>query len=146
MKRKFTYILVLLVAIILATGCNWKEKQQISRAKTRVRAILRGITEEPANGAVDEQVAVCRWWRDVGILIGMEELSHASNMFDQWRLEGGIFRIREYEITEARVVKDTPPVTVVVAGTIDGMPFSMCVPEGKTIAWGEWVEPFNDDD
>jgi len=146
LKRKHTIIVALLSLLVLTGGCNWKEKHQISKAKTRVKAILRGITENTANGNVDEQVAVCRWWKDVGIMISLDELSHASNEFDRWRLEGGIFRIQEFEILEARVVKDAKPVTVIVAVTIDGLPFSMKVPEGKTIRWGEWDEPFPDRD
>jgi len=125
--------------VIINMGCS-AELYEIKSAKTRVTSILKGIqlregSEELTRG--DEQTSICQWYQGVVVINDPGAFGIASDGFDQWRRDAGIFPyIREFTIDEdARIVKGVEPFTVIVTGTIDGTEFSMKVPKGDTIEW-----------
>lgn len=125
--------------IIINAGCSG-EQYDIKSAKTRVTTVLKGIqlregSEELTVG--DEQTSICQWYAGVVVINDPGVFGVASNDFDSWRRDAGIFPyIREFTVNEdANIVKGVEPVTVIVTGTIDGTEFSMKVPKGNTIEW-----------
>lgn len=138
MKKGFALMLAAVVFVGLHAGCNISEKFKIQKAKKRVHTILKGISRDARGSAADEQLAICRWWRDTALITDMGELGEASDAFDRWRIEGNITSpIGQFEINNARVVKGTKHFTVIISGTIDHFPFSLRVPEKDTISWGQ---------
>lgn len=139
--KRFTAFALPVIFLLLAaanTGCEGKQKQKIRNAKTRVEAILRGITQKEESGPAvgDEETALCRWWRDKARLLDRDELEAASDAFDEWRKEMNIFPyISEYTVDNA--VMDGNDVIVFV--TLDGVEVAMRVPEKDRISWTDYT-------
>lgn len=137
MKKIFILILtvVFLLPIVLNTGCGKVMKTE--NAKARVKAILKGI--KAADGGQtegDEETAVCQWYAGKTRISDQVALNSASDGFDAWRKEMGIFPyIDEYTIEGAVMDGDD----VIVFVTINGMPMSMRVPDGDQISWSDYV-------
>jgi hypothetical protein len=134
---------VRLTALILCfftlTGCEilkegigpYETKHQ---AKARVTNILQGIKDGGTGKSM--QTALCRWYNDSVYINESSTASFASDMFDRWRVDGGIGKgIAAFEVTEATIEEGAPVEAVLVGGTIDTRPFSVRVPKGQTITW-----------
>jgi hypothetical protein len=149
MKRFTAFVLPVVFLLIAAANTGCIGDQKIRQAKTRVNAVLRGITQHEDQGPAvgDEETALCRWWRDKARLFDRDELDEASNAFDEWRKEMNIYPyINEYTIDHA--VMDGNDVIVFV--TIDGLGLAMRVPEKDRISWTDYTyedeeEEENDD-
>jgi hypothetical protein len=138
MKRFSSFALLVIFLLIAAANTGCIGDQKIREAKTRVEAVLRGITQHedqtPAVG--DEETALCRWWKDKARLFDRDELDAASDAFDEWRKELNIFPyINEYTIDHAVMDGDD----VIVFVTLDGLPLAMRVPENDRISWTDYV-------
>ena len=137
--KRFSSLALLVIFLLIAaanTGCIGDQK--IREAKTRVEAVLRGITqhEDQAPAVGDEETALCRWWKDKARLFDRDELDAASDAFDEWRKEMNIFPyINEYTIDHAVMDGDD----VIVFVTLDGLPLAMRVPENDRISWTDYV-------
>jgi len=132
-------IFVLAVIFIsLNMGCS-SEGGAVRDARVRVDTVLKGIklvegSDDLVEG--DEQTALCQWYVGAYVINDPFAFSKASDDFDRWRRDAGIFPyIRDYTITEAKIVKGVSPVTAIVSGTINGMAFKMSVPKGDEITW-----------
>lgn len=144
-KKQSLLILAIFVLSIgfvsINIGCS-VEQYEIKSAKARVNTILKGIqlregSDELTRG--DEQTSICQWYEGVVVINDPGALGIASDEFDRWRRDAGIFPyIREFTIDEeAKVVEGVEPFTVIITGTIDGAAFSMKVPKKATIEWLE---------
>ena len=142
-KKQSLLILAIFVLsigiVIINMGCS-AEQYEIRSAKSRVNTILKGIQLQEGSDELtqgDEQTSICQWYANVVVINDPGAFGIASDEFDNWRREAGIFPyIREYTIDEdAEVVKGVEPFTVILTGTIDGSAFSMKVPKGATIEW-----------
>jgi hypothetical protein len=144
-KKQSLLILAIFVLsigiVVINMGCS-AEAYEIKSAKVRVNTILKGIQLREGSDDItvgDEQTSICQWYEGVIVINDPGTFGIASDEFDRWRREAGIFPyIREYTIDEdAEVVKGVEPFTVIITGTIDGASFSMKVPKGATIEWLE---------
>lgn len=142
-KKQSLLILAIFVLsigiVIINMGCS-AEAYEIKSAKARVSTILKGIQLREGSDDLtrgDEQTSICQWYQGVVVINDPGAFGIASDGFDNWRREAGIFPyIREFTIDEdAEVVKGVEPFTVIVTGTIDGSAFSMKVPKGDMIEW-----------
>lgn len=134
---------ILLLLATANTGCIGDQK--IREAKSRVNAVLRGITQKEEQGPAvgDEETALCRWWKDKARLFDRDEFDAASDAFDEWRKEMNIFPyISDYTIDHA--VIDGKDVIVFV--TIDGLPLAIRVPENDRISWTDYTYEGDDED
>src|SRR5690242_499191 len=72
-------------------------------AKKRVDFVLKALQDRDKE---KEQVAICRWYKDVVFIQDQGVQEVAVDAFDTWRREGGIYQgIDSYEILEARPSK-----------------------------------------
>lgn len=129
-----TLFIVMLLPFVLNTGCS--SGPDMDRAKKRVDAILKGITQEEEGGPVlgDEETAISYYWADKPRIMDHDLLNHASDEFDNWRKEMDIFPyIAEYTI-EGAVIIGTD---VIVYVTIEGDPMSIRVPEKGPVTWSD---------
>lgn len=145
MKKIFVSVLtvVFLLPIIVNTGCSGNTAK-VDNAKKRVEMILKGIHVKQEGNPTEgnEETAICQWWSGKARIMDHEVLGRASDAFDEWRKEAGIFPyISEYTIDNA--VADGDDVIVFV--TIEGMPMSMRVPDGDEITWSDIVADGGDE-
>lgn len=137
MLKKFILTVASLVALLsFIKHCDFGFDQRMQKAVKRVETVLGGITQKDGYSAHDEQLALCRWWKDVYLITDMGEMNGASNAFDRWRMRGNIFpTIGQFKITGAKRLDNPKQFIAIVSGTIDGRHFSMRVPEHDTISW-----------
>lgn len=142
MKKKLTFVLTICQLVALfgsITGCSFEKIQQKRQAKARVNAILKGLKQDEKGTKMvenPEQVSICQWYNNTFLITDFAELGHASDAFDHWRMQGGIFSpIESYTVDKVELIEDSQPVTTFVYGTINGLNYIMRVPEGDTISW-----------
>ncbi len=145
MKRIIVLILtvIFLLSIVVNTGC--KDTMKIDNAKARVRAILKGIhvKEDGTPPAGDEETAICQWYAGKARITDPSALNAASDGFDEWRNEMGIFPyIDDYTIEDAVIDGDD----VIVFVTVNGMPMTVRVPPGDQVSWSDYVPDYEDDE
>lgn len=130
-----------LLALTLLLGnlasCQLYEKAELKhRMEARVKRVLEGTRSGGDRPTVTQQEAVCRWWADKILIIDDWELGRAADAYDRWRLEGGIYdNLTAFEITSVEIVEGASPDTAIVAGSVDGRPFEMKVPDAEPISW-----------
>ncbi len=103
-------------------------------AQERVRRIFDGMKR-----GGDRQAAIALWKHGTLHLPGgMDAFNQAATEFEAWEAEKELAGISQYEITGSEVVKETGRLgeaTVIVSGTIDGMPFRLRVVQGWAVEW-----------
>lgn len=136
--RRLTRWMALLPLVALAGSCEMYERAETKhRMKNRVGAVLEGARTD-GGGSVTEQTAICRWWADKVLISDTWELGTASDAFDRWRRQGGIYdKLTTYEVTDVELLEDASPVTAIVSGAVNGKPFRMKVPDGRPIEWAK---------
>ncbi|MCK4765249.1 MAG: hypothetical protein KAW12_23820 [Candidatus Aminicenantes bacterium] len=133
MKKYFVFISIAVFFMNLFIGCS-AETLRIRRAKARVNVILNGISRGADDNPKNEQIAVCRWWRDVALLTDINEFGSAGNAFDKWRLALDIYPVIDsYTIEDAEIDTEAKHPTVIVYVTINRMDYTLRVPEKGTI-------------
>ncbi len=109
-------------------------------AKSRIEAILKGFQSSGVEDKVvgNEQTAICLWAEDIYLITNGEILGKASDNFDRWRKEKGIFpRIKDFKIVDAKRIDGITPETVLVTVEIDGQLLAMRVPKGHQVTWDD---------
>jgi hypothetical protein len=130
-----------LVALALLLGflasCQLYENAQFKhRMEARVKRVLEGSRSSGDRPTVTQQEAICRWWADMIMISDDWELGRAADAYDKWRIEGGIYdNLTAFEITSVEIVTGASPETAIVAGSVDGKPFEMKVPDAEPISW-----------
>ncbi len=103
-------------------------------ARERVRRIFDGMKR-----GGDRQAAIALW--KLGTLHipgGMDAFDQAASEFEAWEAEKELSGISQYEITGSEVTQETGRLgeaTVIVSGTIDGVPFRLRVVQGRAVEW-----------
>ena len=114
----------------MALGCDVLKKDD---AKTRAENILNGMKHGYLDG--EWQTGVCMWYDGVVNLADQKELEEAADGFDRWLRDAGIKTpIAGYEITGVRVLKGSPPASIVTV-KIDVAVHRMRVAKGETVSW-----------
>jgi hypothetical protein len=133
----------LILSLALA-GCAklFKTEGTESAAKTRVRFILQTIKDHGTGTDTVLQTAVCRWRNDKIFIAIPTEQVEASDAFDNWRQQGGIYpTIQAFEVEEK--VQDghdgDPEGTYYVKATINGVSRLLRVPPRAQISWADGI-------
>lgn len=121
----------------LFASCGIYEKAELKhRMEVRVKRVLEGSRSGGGPPTVTQQEAICRWWADMILISDQWELGRAADAYDRWRREGGIYdNLTAFEITSVQIVEGATPDTAIVAGSVDGRPFEMKVPDAEPISW-----------
>lgn len=103
------------------------------QAAERVEYMLEQASGGPGPEA---QFAIGIWARNVKNLADREELSWASDHFDDWRKERDLYRkFSSWEVVDSSEVDGTPIPTALVTVKIEGKEHKMLVPERQPIRW-----------
>ena len=135
--RRGAQLVALTLLLGLLASCGLYEKAELKHEmEVRVRRVLEGSRSGGGRPTVTQQEAVCRWWADKIVIYDNWELGRAADAYDKWRLEGGIYdNLTAFEITSVEIVEGASPDTAIVAGSVDGRPFEMKVPDAEPISW-----------
>jgi hypothetical protein len=135
--RRTAELVALTLLLGLFASCGIYEKAQLKHEmEVRVRRVLEGSRSGGERPTVSQQEAICRWWADMILISDNWELGRAADAYDKWRREGGIYdNLTAFEITSVEIVEGASPDTAIVAGTVDGKPFEMKVPDAEPISW-----------
>jgi hypothetical protein len=135
--RRTVELAALTILLGLFASCQIYENAELKHEmKVRVRRVLEGSRSGGGPPTVTQQEAICRWWADKIMISDQWELGRAADAYDRWRQEGGIYdNLTAFEITSVELVEDASPKTAIVAGSVDGKPFEMKVPEAEPISW-----------
>lgn len=125
--------------MLFASGCENPHLAKIGLAddpadlaKKRVDFVLKALQDRNKE---KEQVAICRWYKDVVYISDQGVQEVAVDAFDTWRREGGIYQgIDSYEVLEARPSKKTEG-TFYVDVNINGEKKKLKVPKDDYIRW-----------
>lgn len=125
--------------MLFALGCENAHLAKIGLADDpadlatkRVDFILKALQDRNKE---KEQVAICRWYKDVVYIQDQGVQEVAVDAFDSWRREGDIYEgVNSYEITGVRPSKKTEG-TFYVDVTIDGEKKKLKVPKDDHISW-----------
>lgn len=105
------------------------------QAADRVEYMLK---EASAGSGPEAQFAVGIWCRNVKTLADREELSWASDHFDDWRRSRDLYRaFSNWEVVDSSEVDGAPVPTAIVTVRIEGTEHRMLVPERKPISWAD---------
>lgn len=108
-------------------------------AKRRVASILQAIQDGAEGSSPKIQAAMCRWYADVLVIHDLGTMELALDGFDQWRVEGNIWRVSSFEIaekTEGAGPQD-PSETTYVHAKINGTWHWLRVPPKQPISWAD---------
>ncbi len=135
--RQMTRAISLIPLIAILGSCEIYEQAEMKhRVKARVTGVLEGSRTGGGKPKVTQQTAICRWYADKAFISDYQELDKASDSYDRWRRQGGIYReLTSFEITTVEILEESQPKTALVSGTINGKPFQMKVPDGQPISW-----------
>ena len=101
-------------------------------AQRRVEQILAGMS------APMDSTTIGLWARDTRNLADNNELSWASDKFDLWRNQKGIFEtLKSWKVIGVEEVKGAEIPTAIVNVEIDGKTLAMKVPERQPISWAQ---------
>jgi len=127
------------VALVVAGRCGLTymfTSGEAHSAQERVRRVLDGMKP---GGNMDQAISL--WYLGSFHLPGGQtQFDEAATAFEAWQRQRNLGRISTFEITEARVTKETGQLgqaTAEVSGTIEGTPFKVRVVSGEPIAWVE---------
>ena len=135
--RRAAELVALALLLGPLTSCQLYEKAELKhQMEVRVKRVLEGSRSGGDRPTVSQQEAICRWWADMIMISDNWELGRAADAYDKWRIEGGIFdNLTAFEITSVEIVEGASPDTAIVAGSVDGRPFEMNVPDAEPISW-----------
>lgn len=125
----WTFIILLLIA---AAVVWWAVRPNYPRvARRRVEQVLRAMS-------APEQNAPIGLWAKNTPLLGSQEMSWASDHFDQWRREKDLYKqISTWQIVDVTSVPAAEEPTAVVTVNIEGRELRMLVPQNRPISWAE---------
>ena len=130
--------LVLLALVTLSCDKLGLGGDPAAHAKNRVDFVLQTIRDHGAGTSRELQTAICRWEKDVVLIQDESELGGASDAFDRWRQQAGIYpTLASYELAdEVRYADDDDPEnTFYVQAKIDGNWRWIRVPHQARISW-----------
>ena len=130
--------LVLLALVTLSCDKLGLGGNPAAHAKNRVDFVLQTIRDHGAGTSRELQTAICRWEKDVVVIQDDSELGAASDAFDSWRQQAGIYpTLKSYELAdEVRYAGEGDPEnTFYVQANIDGTWRWIRVPHQARISW-----------
>lgn len=108
------------------------------QAVTRVKNMLTGMQEGGGTG-MKSQTAMAMWARNTFTISDNQELSWASDHFDKWRKQKGLYRkFQGFEILDSEMVDENEEKPVAkVRFKIEEKEYAVNVPKGRPIEWAE---------
>jgi hypothetical protein len=111
-------------------------------AKTRVKFILQTIHDHGSGTDTALQTAICRWYNDKIFISEASTQQDASDGFDNWRRQGGIYPdLQTFEVEEKAQEKHDadPDGTWYVTARINGLSRLIRVPSKGSLAWADGI-------
>ncbi len=137
MRKQYLLLFIgVLTVLLLINNCGLLDGKK--GASDRVDAVLKNIVAgSPDNRTARENTAMAKWWANKSRLTKMGEIEDASNGFDEWRKEVGIYpTIESYTIDEVVPTDNGFEVDC----TIDGQELTIEVSKNGTDPL-KWVTP-----
>jgi len=123
------------VVILLGGSLWWGIASSTSYRKLAAKRVNQILNEAKQGTGPEAELAVTLWAKNRRTL-DRDELSWASNHFDQWRMDKGLYRkFGEHTIVDSEEVKGADVPTAIVSVTIEGKPYRMRVPKDQPISW-----------
>jgi len=123
------------VVIVLGGSLWWGIASSTSYRKLSSQRVDQILTEMKQGTGPEAELAVTLWAKNRRHL-DREELAWASDHFDQWRREKGLYRIfGEHKMLDSDEVKGTEVPTSIVTFTIEGTQYKVRVPKDQPISW-----------
>ena len=133
--RRCFVALAIVVFAVVAIGCSGGTAR--GDAEAQVEMMLANMQSGRGTDG-DIQTATCVWYANKILIADSNALGRASDGFDVWRIEKGLYQgIDSYEVLGSEFEGDPAAKVVIVKTMIDGKPYSMRVPKGKPVSWVE---------
>lgn len=142
--RVWTAVLGTVLAAGMAAGlaCNQLGigVDPAEQAKKRVQFVLEVLQEGGQETGTRMQTALCRWDSDVVLIPDRDMMGIASDAFDQWRREAGIYQgVKSFEIGDEveEAADGDPDGTYYVSAKVNGSWHWLRVPPKARISWAD---------
>jgi hypothetical protein len=134
-------ILLVSVAALPISGCKQLgfESAAERNAKARVEFILKAVRDAGDGTGTQLQSAICTWYNNTLLINDMGILGAASDGFDNWRREGGIYpTLRTYEIGKVETEDEPAGPVAYVSVKVDDHPWRWVrVPNKAALSWAD---------